>query len=54
MTFLDSTGLGVVLRLASELQQRGIELLIVPGPPEVQRVFVTAGLVDALPFAPAG
>ena len=54
VTFLDSTGLGVVLRLASELQQRGIELLIVPGPPEVQRVFVTAGLVDALPFAPAG
>ncbi len=51
VTFLDSTGLGVVLRLASELQQRGIELRIVPGPPEVQRVFTTAGLADVLPFA---
>ena len=51
VTFLDSTGLGVVLRLASELQRRGIELRIVPGPPEVQRVFATAGLADVLPFA---
>ena len=54
VTFLDSTGLGVVLRLASELPQLGIELRIVPGPPGVQRVFATAGLVDVLPFAPAG
>ena len=51
VTFLDSTGLGVVLRLASELQQRRIELQIVPGPPEVQRVFETAGVTDALPFS---
>jgi anti-anti-sigma factor len=51
VTFLDSTGLGVVLRLASDLPGRGVELRIVPGPPEVQRVFETAGLADALPFA---
>jgi anti-sigma B factor antagonist len=50
VTFIDSTGIGVVLRLASEAQRRGIELEIVPGPPEVQRVFTTAGLDDALPF----
>jgi anti-anti-sigma factor len=51
VTFLDSTGLGVVMRLASELQARGTDLEIVPGPPEVQRVFETAGLADALPFS---
>jgi anti-anti-sigma factor len=50
-TFLDSTGLGVVIRLASDAEQRGIELEIVPGPPEVQRVFESAGVADALPFA---
>ena len=50
-TFIDSTGLGVVLRVAEDLQSRGVELRIVPGPPEVQRVFETAGLADALPFA---
>ena len=50
-TFIDSTGVGVVIRLATEAGQRGIDLEIVPGPPEVQRVFETAGLADALPFA---
>jgi anti-anti-sigma factor len=50
-TFLDSTGLGVVIRLAGDAEQRGIELQIVPGPPEVQRVFETAGVADALPFS---
>ena len=54
VTFLDSTGLGVVMRLASDLQSRGTDLEIVPGPPEVQRVFETAGLADALPFAHEG
>jgi anti-anti-sigma factor len=49
-TFIDSTGIGVILRLASDAQTRGVELAIVPGPPEVQRVFETAGLADALPF----
>ena len=52
-TFIDSTGVGVVIRLASEADQRGIDLEIVPGPPEVQRVFEIAGLADALPFAQA-
>jgi anti-anti-sigma factor len=49
-TFIDSTGLGVVMRLANDAESRGVELAIVPGPPEVQRVFETAGLADALPF----
>ena len=52
LTFIDSLGLGVVLRLASELDVRGIALRILPGPPPVQRVFATAGMAHALPFEP--
>jgi anti-anti-sigma factor len=52
VTFIDSLGLGVVTRLAAELEARGIPLRILPGPPPVQRVFTTAGLAHALPFEP--
>ena len=38
VTFIDSTGIGVVLWLAAELETRDVVLRIVPGPPEVQRV----------------
>ena len=47
LTFIDSLGLGVVIRLAAELEARGIPLRILPGPPPVQRVFETAGLAHA-------
>ena len=50
LTFIDSTGVGVLLRVHEETEQRGIELAIEPGPPEVQRVFAVAGLTDVLPF----
>lgn len=50
LSFIDSTGFGVLMRMHSEATSRGIELALVPGPPEVQRVFETAGLLDALPF----
>jgi anti-sigma B factor antagonist len=53
VTFIDSTGIGVVLWLNGESESRRLPLRIVPGPTEVQRVFETAGLADALPFAPA-
>ena len=49
-TFIDSTGVGVLLRVHEETERRGIELAIEPGPPEVQRVFEVAGLADVLPF----
>ena len=41
----------MLLRLADETRERGIELTIAPGPPEVQRVFEVSGLADVLPFA---
>jgi anti-anti-sigma factor len=50
LRFVDSTGVGVIVRLADETRERGIDLTIAPGPPEVQRVFEVSGLVDVLPF----
>jgi anti-sigma B factor antagonist len=50
--FIDSTGLGVIVRLHAEARQRGIELQLRPGPPHVHRVFEKTGLADALPFSP--
>ena len=49
--FVDSTGIGVLVRMTDEAQRRGIELTITPAPPEVQRVFAVAGLSDVLPFS---
>lgn len=50
LSFIDSTGIGVLVRLEEEARARDIALSIVPGPREVQRVFELAGLADALPF----
>ena len=50
VTFIDSTGVGVLLRVHEEAERRGVELAIEPGPPEVQRVFEVAGLTELLPF----
>jgi anti-anti-sigma factor len=52
LSFIDSTGMGVLLRLQGETTARGVQLAVVPGPPEVQRVFDSAGLLDTLPFVP--
>ena len=51
LRFIDSTGIGVLLRLAGEAERRGVDLSITPGPREVQRVFEATGVEDALPFA---
>ena len=54
LTFIDSTGIGVVLQLAADLEARGgVAFRIVPGPRHVQRVFTTIGMADVLPFEPA-
>jgi anti-anti-sigma factor len=50
VTFIDSVGLGVLVRFSREAEGRGTRLRIVPGPPDVQRVFDVAGLTEALPF----
>lgn len=52
LTFIDSVGIGVVIRLAAELEARGIAMRIIPGPRHVHRVFTTVGMAQALPFEP--
>jgi anti-sigma B factor antagonist len=50
LTFLDSTGLYMIL-FAKELADRqGYELSLIPGSPTIQRVFELTELVDVLPF----
>ena len=51
LEFIDSTGIGVLLRMAGEARERDVTLTIVPPPPEVHRVFEMSGVVEALPFA---
>jgi anti-sigma B factor antagonist len=50
LTFMDSTGLYMVL-FAQELTQRhGCDFSVIPGTPQIQRVFALTGLLDVLPF----
>ncbi len=55
-SFIDSTGLGLVINTDQSARQEGIALRLVPGPPEVHKVFQMVGLADVLPFTdpPAG
>ena len=50
LTFIDSVGLSVVIRLAAELEGRGVRMRIVPGPRHVHRVFTSVGMASMLPF----
>lgn len=54
VSFLDSTGVHLVLTWARHAESDGIALTVVPGPPSVQRVFELTGLLDRLPFARDG
>jgi anti-anti-sigma factor len=51
LEFIDSTGIGVLLRIENEARQRDVTLSIVPPPPEVHRVFEMSGVAEALPFS---
>jgi anti-anti-sigma factor len=50
VSFMDSTGLGLILSTEQESRTRGFALKLIPGRPEVQRVFELAGLAQILPF----
>jgi anti-anti-sigma factor len=49
-TFLDSTGLHLVLDTDAWAKRNGTEFLIIAGPPAVQHTFEAAGLTGRLPF----
>lgn len=50
-TFLDSTGLHLILEECESARAAGAQFAIVAGPPEVQRVFDLTGLDAQLPFS---
>jgi anti-anti-sigma factor len=50
VTFIDSTGLRMLLAAAETASDRGIELRILPGPAPVMDVVDAAGLGGRLPF----
>jgi stage II sporulation protein AA (anti-sigma F factor antagonist) len=52
LKFIDSTGMGVIVRLHADARRQGVELRLRRGPPAVHRVFEKTGFADALPFTP--
>jgi anti-anti-sigma factor len=50
LTFLDVAGLRAIDHARRELVGCDIELAIIPGPPNVQRLFEFAGIAETLPF----
>jgi anti-anti-sigma factor len=51
LSFIDSTGVHGILELRKRLTQQRADLVIVPGPPAVQRIFEITGLTEVLPFS---
>lgn len=50
-TFIDSSGIHVVVVSAKRCAERNVRLVIIPGPPNVHRVFEICQLTTLLPFA---
>lgn len=50
VTFMDSTGLRVLLLARESIDGNGRELRLRPGPRQVQRVFELSGTLDAFAF----
>jgi anti-sigma B factor antagonist len=50
VTFMDSTGLRLLLNWDAAARQNGLTFQIVPGPPLVQRLFEITGVQDRFHF----
>jgi anti-sigma B factor antagonist len=50
LTFMDCCGLHSVLSLGKTCQKCAYEFTLIPGQPQVQRLFELTGLLDVLPF----
>jgi anti-anti-sigma factor len=50
LSFLDSSGLGAILRAQKICDEHGVGFMLTPGERNVQRVFEITGMVDELPF----
>lgn len=53
VTFIDSTGMGMLLEIHERARREDFALRIIRGPREVQQVFEVSGLATLLPFADA-
>jgi anti-sigma B factor antagonist len=51
LEFIDSSGLGALVRFNNAAAAAGFEYIVLPGPPQVHRAFVLSGLDQALPFS---
>lgn len=51
LTFMDSSGLRLVLELQRAAAADGWELAVAPGPAQVQRVFDVTGMRSLVPFS---
>lgn len=51
LEFIDSTGLGVLVRAHHRWQEQGNKLALVKGDGQVERLLVLTGLADRLPIA---
>jgi anti-sigma B factor antagonist len=50
LSFIDSSGVHVVIESVRSSADYGTRLMIVPGRPRVQRIFEICGLTDRMPF----
>jgi anti-sigma B factor antagonist len=50
LTFMDSAGLKTIATVEAQLRAANRRLEIIPGQPQVQRIFELSGLADRLPF----
>ena len=51
LTFIDSSGVGVLVAICQENERSARTIRIIPGPEGVQRVFEILGLAERLPFS---
>src|SRR3954470_11452409 len=51
LEFIDSSGLGALVRFHNAAQAAGFAYTLLAGPPQVHRAFMLSGLDRALPFA---
>ena len=54
LTFIDSSGLHVLLQVERRCRNTGRGLIVRPGPPNVQKVFELTNIIGRLPFASGG
>jgi anti-anti-sigma factor len=51
LTFIDSSGLGLLVGAAKRAHGAGVDLVLLPPPERLWRAFTVTGLDRALPFA---